>query len=138
MKIADTSNINPLTIRHIVGVPNHFRAWRRKAYFESGCHNRRLSIADDYELIIRTFLITKFVKVKRGCYFQFYHGENSQDRTRADIQRRVRTISYFYRDKIKARFEELGKHDWAYEEHTLSTPKFGDEEGYVNYIYVPQ
>lgn len=122
-KVASTPNINPVTIRHIVSSPNHLRAWRRETYFRAGCHNRRLSIADDYELIVRTFLVTKFVKIDQGCYLQFHHGKNSQNATRADIQRRVRTIANFYNNKIKERFEELGKED--------ST---ADEENFVNYV----
>ena len=138
-KFAVAPNINPLSIRHIVGVPNHFRAWKRESYLKAGCHNRRLSIADDYELIIRTFLTTEMVKIPRGCYLQFFHGSNSQDATRADIQRRVRTISHTYNKKIKQRFEEFGKEDWAYSEihaSVNSAPRYGSEEGYVNHVYL--
>lgn len=137
-KVAIAPNINPLTIRHIVGVPNHFRAWRRDAYFKAGCHNRRLSIADDYELIVRTFLTTDMVKIQRCCYLQFFHGSNSQDATRADIQRRVRSIANNYNEKIKIRFEELGKIDWAYSStgpSVMTPPRFGEDERYVNSIY---
>jgi glycosyltransferase involved in cell wall biosynthesis len=133
-QVANTANINPLTIRHIVGVPNHFRAWERDTYFKIGGHNRRLSIADDYELLVRTFLETKFVKIPYCCYFQFYHGSNSQDASRADIQRRVRTISNYYNEKIKMRFEELGKEDWGYPFGWNIPARFGEEEGFVNYI----
>ena len=136
-QVANTPNINPLTIRHIVGVPNHLRAWKRSDYFSIGGHNRRLSIADDYELLVRTFLKTKMVRIPTCCYLQFQYGGNSQNSTRSDIQRRVRTISLFYSKKIKARFEELGKFDWAYIENGLSwniTPLINEEENYVNYI----
>lgn len=135
--VANTANINPITIRHIVGVPNHLRAWRRDVYFKIGGHNRRLSIADDYELIVRTFLETKFVKIPMCCYLQFFHGGNSQDSSRADIQRRVRSISTFYTERIKKRFEELGKEDWAYMQGSLpwNVPsRMGEAENYVNYI----
>jgi glycosyltransferase involved in cell wall biosynthesis len=47
---------NPTTLRHIVGVPNHVRAWRRDAYDRLGKHNPLLSVADDYDLIVRTYL----------------------------------------------------------------------------------
>ena len=130
--VAIASNFNPLSIRHIVGVPNHFRAWKKDAYFKAGCHNRRLSIADDYELVIRTFLTSKIVKVQRCCYLQFFDGNNTQDATRSDIQRRVRTIAANYSFKIKERFEEYGKEDWAF---TDRTPRFGNEENFINYIY---
>ena len=134
-KVADTPNINPATIRHIVSVPNHLRAWERDTYFRVGGHNRRLSISDDYELIVRTFLDTKFVKIPICCYLQFHHGENSQNSARSDIQRRVRTISSFYNDQIKERFEFLGKEDWAFQKQLNSLPKKDfQSEGFVNYI----
>lgn len=134
-----TPNINPKTIRHIVGVPNHIRAWKRETYFKIGGHNRRLSIADDYELIVRTFLNTKMVKIPVLGYIQSIHDKNSHDLTRKDIQRRVRSIMYYYNEKIAKRFEELGYKDWAYEENPNNplsvAPRFGEEENYVNYIY---
>jgi len=142
-EVAVSSNINPKTIRHIVGVPNHVRAWRRETYFEIGGHCRDLAIADDYELIVRTFLKTKMMRIPRLGYLQFIYDDgnttNSHNLGRADIQRRVKTIMYHYNDRIKSRFEELGKEDWAYNESPndpLSVvSRFGDQEGYVNEIY---
>lgn len=136
-----TPNINPLTIRHIVGVPNHIRAWKRSTYFAIGGHNRRLTIADDYELIIRTFLQTKFVKIPKMCYIQFRYDDgervNTHETSRKDIQRRVDTIMRYYNDKINDRFAELGIKDWAYEfdRHNPlgATPQFNKNENSVNY-----
>jgi glycosyltransferase involved in cell wall biosynthesis len=141
--VATQPNINPKTIRHIVGVPNHVRAWRRDVYFQIGGHNRDLSIADDYELIIRTFLHTKMVKIAELGYIQFIHdsgeAQNSHDIARADIQRRVKTIMYHYNDRIAKRFEELGIEDYVYntdKNNPLDVQsRFGDDENYVNYIY---
>jgi len=140
---ANQQNINPKTIRHIVGVPNHIRAWRRTTYFEIGGHNRSLTVVDDYELIVRTFLNTIMCKIPKLSYIQFLYnnagGRNTHDLSRADIQRRTRTIAAHYNEQIKARFEELGQHDWAYEEaphypiHAAS--RFGEEEGYVNIVF---
>lgn len=133
-------NINPKTIRHIVGVPNHIRAWRRHAYFAAGGHCRKLTIADDYELIIRTFLTTKMMRIPKLLYVQFFYNDgnemNTQDLTRKDIQRRVKTIARIYNDAIKKRFEELGKEDWAYNEIAelaIEMPsRYGESEGHVN------
>lgn len=133
-------NINPKTIRHIVGIPNHIRVWRKSLYHQIGGHRRRLSIADDYELMVRTFLATQLVRVPKIGYLQFIYSNenaaNTHDTARADIQRRVRTIAAFYNQKIKERFEELGVKDWAYEENPtnplLTQSKFGAEEGAVN------
>lgn len=141
MHIIMSFNINPKTIRHIVGVPNHVRAWRRDVYFKIGGHNRFLSIADDYELLVRTFLETKMLRIPRNEYLQFIHnsGSNTHNISRADIQRRVRTIANFYNKKIADRFEELGLEDWAYKsnpENPLWTEsRFGQDEGYCNLVY---
>jgi glycosyltransferase involved in cell wall biosynthesis len=137
-KVINTSNINPKTIRHIVGVPNHFRAWERKFYHQIGGHNRRLTIADDYELIVRTFLETKMLRIPKLLYIQYYHNNNTQNQTRADIQRRVRSIRDFYNERINKRFLELGVKDWAYDFNSIeplsATSLFGEEESAVNYI----
>lgn len=138
-KAMNSPNINPKTIRHIVGVPNHLRAWDRVFYHSIGGHNRRLPIADDYELIVRTFLKTKMVRIPKLLYLQFYHDNNTQNSSRADIQRRVRSISSFYNEQIKDRFRELGYRDWAYEGNNqnpiMVESKFGEEECAVNYIF---
>lgn len=141
--VVDSPNINPKTIRHIVGVPNHIRTWRRDVYFSVGGHNRNLSIADDYELIVRTFLKTKFVKIPKLGYLQYIYnnpnGRNTHDLSRADIQRRVRSIMYFYNDAISERFKELGMIDYAYKENENNPlnveSRFGKDENHVNYIY---
>lgn len=143
MDVSNQQNINPKTIRHIVGVPNHVRAWRRSTYFEIGGHNRNLTIADDYELVVRTFLKTITCKIPKLGYVQFLYnnvnGQNTHNLSRADIQRRVRTIGYYYNKYIKDRFEELGLKDWAYDENPgapLNTAsRFGQEEMAANIIY---
>jgi glycosyltransferase involved in cell wall biosynthesis len=132
-------NINPKTIRHIVGVPNHIRAWRKEVYYQIGGHNRGLSVADDYELIVRTFLHTIMMRIPKLGYLQFMHSSNTTDVSRKDIQRRVRTIMYYYNDKIAERFKELGVEDYVYNENPNSPlsveSRFGDQENYVNKIY---
>lgn len=142
LDVCEAPNINPKTIRHIVGIPNHVRAWRRDTYFAIGGHNRDLAIADDYELFIRTFLHTKICKIPKLGYLQFMYSngneQNSHDVSRADIQRRVRTIADFYNEAIYNRFKELGVSDWVYESgiYDIQTipNRYNDEENYVNYI----
>lgn len=105
--------INPLTIRHIVSIPNHVRAWRSVIYRMIGGHNRLMRICDDYELIVRTFLHTKFMYIPKMLYIQRYDGNNSQNQSdnRADIQYRVNEIVSFYNPHITLRFEQLGIED---------------------------
>lgn len=138
--------INPKTIRHIVGVPNHIRAWRKEVYHAICGHNRRLTIADDYELIVRTFLNTKFCHIQALGYIQYIYnndtGQNTHDATRGDIQRRVRSIANHYNHDIADRFYQLGVRDWAYKENPsnpLLTPsRFGSKEKSVNVKYTPK
>lgn len=138
--------VNPKTIRHIVGVPNHIRAWRREVYHAVGGHNRRLSIADDYELIVRTFLHTRFCHIQALGYIQYIYnndtGQNTHDATRGDIQRRVRSIMLHYNHDISLRFYYLGVEDWAYKENPnyplLTTSRFGKKEKSVNLKYTPK
>jgi hypothetical protein len=79
------------------------------------------------------------VKIPKMLYLQYYHNSNTQNLTRKDIQRRVRTISNHYNESIKNRFVELGLEDWAYNSNPLNPlvveSRFGDDEGFVNYIF---
>jgi glycosyltransferase involved in cell wall biosynthesis len=138
--VMNTSNINPKTIRHIVGVPNHFRAWDRVFYHSIGGHNRNLTIADDYELIVRTFLKTIMIRIPKLLYLQYYHSNNTQNMTRSDIQRRVRSIRDHYNESIHQRFLELGKVDFAYDicphDPTQAPCFFGPDENAVNKIMI--
>ena len=112
--------VSNATIRHIVGVPNHFRCWNREFYFTIGGHNQTQRIADDYELLIRSFLKTKFTHIKCCCYAQRFDGQNSQYQESndsdgqgniSDIQRRVRLISIYYDEQIHNRLNEIGLDD---------------------------
>ena len=112
--------INQSTIRHIVGVPNHFRCWERNLYFAIGGHNQQERIADDYELIIRTFLKTRFTHIRACCYAQRFDGNNSQYQEEKDtdgqgniddIQRRIRLAAIHYDKQIHERLVELGMND---------------------------
>jgi len=144
-KVQVTPNLNPKTIRHIVGVPNHIRAWRRNLYYQIGGHNRGLSIADDYELLVRTFLNTKMCRIQKLGYIQFIYddasGTNTHNSSRRDIQRRVRTVADYYGEAITKRFEEFGLEDWAAGvpgQLVADVPsRYGDEECAVNYNYIP-
>jgi hypothetical protein len=62
--------LNHKTLRHIVGVPNHVRAWRREAYLAIGGHARGLPVADDYDLILRAVFKFPAVYVRHMTYIQ--------------------------------------------------------------------
>jgi glycosyltransferase involved in cell wall biosynthesis len=101
--------INRTTMRHIVGVPNHVRAWKADAYWACGGHSPQVHVADDYELLVRTFLTTKMIHIKRLGYIQYVGGgQNTQTLRNAEIQRMVRLFANRYWQDIDKRFEELG------------------------------
>jgi glycosyltransferase involved in cell wall biosynthesis len=112
--------VNNCNIRHIVGVPNHLRCWERNFYFSIGGHNQTMRIADVYELLVRTFLYTKYTHIPVCCYAQRFDGTNSQYADNVDsdgqgnihdIQRRVRLTSIYYDVQIHKRLQQLGLDD---------------------------
>ena len=135
--------INPKTIRYNIGMPNHCRVWHRDTYHKIRGHSRNISVADDFELIIKTFLETKFIHLKKMLYVQYNDGNSTVDNNRVDINRRARLIRDHYDLEIKERFEELGKEDWMWDdelEHSIKDISYRDydryyeNEEFVNYI----
>jgi glycosyltransferase involved in cell wall biosynthesis len=104
------TTLNGNTIRHLVGLPNHPRAWTRDCYHLIGGHREELLVADDYDLLIRTFLSTKFVAIPHLLYIQYRNenGDNSTFQRNHQIQVLCREIGSYYNPRINARLEELG------------------------------
>jgi glycosyltransferase involved in cell wall biosynthesis len=114
-------NINPKVIRHIVAAPNHIRAWRSDVYARLGGHRDMMHVADDYELVVRSFLATRMVRVPRMCYVQYRNEAGNTHRARnAEIQRLVRRVSMFYDEAIHRRLLELGVDDFVWDGKTPS------------------
>jgi len=105
-----TPEMGDATLRHIVGVPNHARAWTRVAYDRSGGHNPGLPVADDYELILRTVLTTAavaahpVVRVREIGYVQHVSTDpatpNHTRSRNALIQHLVACVAEFYSDAL--------------------------------------
>jgi glycosyltransferase involved in cell wall biosynthesis len=119
--VCNYPSINAKTVRHIVGMPNHARAWRASAYFAAGGHNPEIHVADDYELCIRTFLTTPMVHIQRFGYIQYLGdgGENTQRTRNREIQRLVAAFADRYEPEIHRRFEELGVPDFIHTDQGL-------------------
>jgi glycosyltransferase involved in cell wall biosynthesis len=115
--VTNYPSVNAKTIRHIVGVPNHLRAWTKEAYWRSGGHNPDVPVGDDYELLIRTFLTTRMVHIQRFGYIQYHNNSssgNTQRHRNAEIQRMVRYFADHYNKRIHKRFRELGVDDFIW------------------------
>lgn len=72
-----TPNINNITLSHLVCCPNHPRIWRRKTLMELGSFNEMLPICDDYEIILKSCINTKVVKIDKLAYIQFLNNNNN-------------------------------------------------------------
>ncbi len=114
-KSGNGGNINPKTIRHIISSPNHIRAWKKSFYESIGGHNKELHVADDYEMVVRTFLKTRMIRIPELCYIQ-YIGDSAQHARNKDIQRHVKSIREHYDKMIHERFLELGCEDFIWDQ----------------------
>jgi hypothetical protein len=103
--------INPETIRHIVSAPNHVRAWRSSVYRALGGHNTSLPVADDYDLVVRTFLATRFAHIPKMLYKQHIGPSTAQRVRNGQIQQLVAEISVKYNGLITDRFTQIGFSD---------------------------
>jgi len=137
-------DINPLSIRFNISMPDHVRMWERNLYHQIGGHNKSTPVADDFEMIVRTFLHTRFIHVKRVLYLQWNNRNSTVDNNSTDINRRARLIRDYYDKKIHERILELGYHDWNWDEEKQQSQrlqnrvpirKYFDEEEVMNYIY---
>lgn len=137
-------DINPLTIRFNISMPDHVRMWERNLYHKIGGHNKRTPVADDFEIIVRSFLNTKFIHVKKMLYLQYNNRNSTVDNNSTDINRRARLIRDYYDRDIHNRIVELGFNDWNWDETLGHSQKFQNqtrirkynkEEEIMNYIY---
>lgn len=98
--------VNEVTMSHIVSAPNHVRAWRSSVYHVIGGHNSALDIADDYELVVRTYLVTDFYHIPELLYKQHIGNHTAQRKNNDRIQYLVSEISEKYGEYIKIRAKE--------------------------------
>lgn len=136
--------INPKTIRFNIGMPNHARIWRRDVYNQIGKHNKHISVADDYELIVRTFLNTRMLHINKLLYLQYNNRNSTVDNNFKDINRKARLIKDYYDEAIHNRFIELGVEDWEWNDadgranlfqNDSDRLKYFEQENLINYTY---
>lgn len=77
VNVYNTSNINNITLSHLVCCPNHPRIWRKTSLIEAGNYCEFLPICDDYEIILRTALTTKIAKIHKFGYIQYMNNNNN-------------------------------------------------------------
>lgn len=103
------TTINGNTIPHLVGLPNHPRAWTKDFYHMIGGHREELLVADDYDMLVRSFLCTRYVAIPDLLYIQYRNenGDNSTFQRNNQIQILVKELYNYYRTRINGRVKEL-------------------------------
>ena len=101
--VMKSPKINRTTMSHIVSVPNHVRAWRADCYRDLGGHNPDMPVADDYELLVRTFLDYDWFHIQKMLYVQ-HIGDTAQRRHNGLIQDLVMQVSEQYSMALNVRF----------------------------------
>jgi glycosyltransferase involved in cell wall biosynthesis len=76
--------------------PDHVRAWRKSVYDAIGGHNPELSICDDHELVIRTYLATKMHHINEVLYIYRVTGDNTWLERNQAIQTKTVELSHQY------------------------------------------
>lgn len=72
-----TPNVNNVTLSHLTCCPNHPRIWRRTILLELGNYSEMLPICDDYDILLRTAISTKMVKIHELGYVQYMNEGNN-------------------------------------------------------------
>lgn len=80
------------SLGYIWYAPDHVRAWRKNVYQSIGGHNPELSVCDDHELCIRTYLNTKMKRIPKVLYVYRITGNNTWLERNENIQTKTRQL----------------------------------------------
>jgi glycosyltransferase involved in cell wall biosynthesis len=94
-------------LSYIWYAPDHVRAWRKSVYNALGGHNVNLSVCDDHELMIRTYLTTKMHHIKDVLYIYRITGENTWLERNAAIQQKTVELHNQYARALAERDADL-------------------------------
>lgn len=72
-----TPNINNITTSYLVSMPNHPRIWKRSVLNKLEDYSEYLPICDDFDILLRTCINTKIVKVCDIGYIQYMNENNN-------------------------------------------------------------
>ena len=99
---------NAITLRHLIGMPNHIRAWKTELYDRIGKHNPRLSVSDDYELLVKSYIHGKWCHIRACGYYQYRNEDGNFTFIRNSlIQHNVRHIYNHYKSQLPQPIEDF-------------------------------
>jgi glycosyltransferase involved in cell wall biosynthesis len=88
------------SLAYIWYAPDHVRSWRKTTYEEVGGHNPELSICDDHELCIKTYLKTKMVRIPKVLYIYRITGDNTFLARNEAIQIKTKELMNEYAQRL--------------------------------------
>lgn len=141
-----TPSINCKTIRLIYSQPNHVRCWDRNFYHFIGGHDINLSVCDDCDLMLRTFLEGKMIHINKVLYIQHENGDRGKSGTNTqsvrfdEIQRTTWLLYNKYDRMVHDRIISMGYEDqcWDDEKEVSVLDKKIDGIIDLGYQYYPQ
>ena len=109
INVANSVPINQYTLMNIVGVPNHARCWRSAVLREIGGYNVHLTIADDYHILLETFLHTKMMRLPILGYIQYknLNEDNFSIIRNKEITKLQHLIMKYYKPRLMDRLKQL-------------------------------
>jgi len=97
------------SVGYIWYAPDHVRSWRTTVYKSIGGHNVELSICDDHELMIRTYMNTKMYHIPEVLYIYRITGDNTWLERNQAIQ--LKTIELFNQNAMMLAEKDAREND---------------------------
>lgn len=88
-------------------MPDHVRAWRKSVYDKLGGHDINLSVLDDQDLIVRTYLSTEIKFIDKVLYIYRITGDNTWIERNKLIQTETVNMYYKYAYKLAERDADI-------------------------------
>lgn len=93
--------ITPRSLAEIYYCPDHVRCWDRSVYVQAGGHNSDLSVCDDQELMIKTYLTDAKFSHTGGCHYLYrLFGNNTVHARQQQIQENTKKFRVIYLAKL--------------------------------------
>ena len=145
VNVYTTPQVNNITLSHLVSLPNHARMWRRDVLLQLGNYSEFLPINDDQEILMRTCMGTKMIKIPMMGYVQYMnHGNNNFSLIRNSEINRIGPQHLVPQYYAKYKVHEVMKERNAYDNESLMYHRkqlwLRDDfvPQYWNYMYQPE
>ena len=117
VKASRTFDADPVGLSCLQFAPNHVRAWTRLAYEAAGGHSDKFQVADDYELLLKTYLAgIEFIKIPQCLYIYRIHQSNTSTKRNEKIQDTQQELFNTHADAVLSewcRREKLSSYELA-------------------------